>query len=103
MLGLDADKDFNRVLRDAGVDASRYLIRPIKDGIPGSTIVNDSQNAGREDLAGPSEIGAIPDGQFLAIIPKGGGYYYIPPIPNTGVKDNFFTNGNYNSCCTNYM
>jgi Dyp-type peroxidase family len=87
LLGLEADKDFNEALRDAGFDVSRYPLPPIKDGITGSPIVTDSQNTGREGLAGPSEMGAIPAGQFLAIVPMGGGYYYVPPIPNHSVKD----------------
>ena len=38
----------------------------------------ESQNTGREGLSGPSEIGVFPDGQFIATIPVGGGYYYYP-------------------------
>jgi Dyp-type peroxidase family len=41
----------------------------------------DTQNTGREGFAGPSKLGVIPTGQFLASIPYGGGYYFIPPIP----------------------
>ena len=87
LLGLEADKDFNQALRNAGLDASKYPVQPIKDEITGSPIVTDSQNTGREGLAGPSELGVIPTGQFLAIIPLGGGYYYVPPIPNKSVKN----------------
>jgi Dyp-type peroxidase family len=82
LLGLEADKDFIQALRDAGFDARRHPIH-----IAGSTTVTDSQNTGREGLAGPSEMGVIPAGQFLAIVPKGGGYYYVPPIPNKSVRD----------------
>jgi Dyp-type peroxidase family len=39
-------------------------------------------NTGREGLSGPSELGKIPTGQFLAIVPFGGGYYFVPPIQN---------------------
>jgi hypothetical protein len=67
LLGLESDNDFNDALRDAGFA--------------------DFQNTGREGLAGPSEMGAIPAGQFFAIIPMGGGYYYVPPIQNNSVKD----------------
>jgi Dyp-type peroxidase family len=87
LLGLEADKDFNQALRDAGFDVSRYPVQLIRDGITGSPIVTDSQNTGREGLAGPSEMGAIPAGQFFAIVPMGGGYYYVPPITNHSVKD----------------
>jgi Dyp-type peroxidase family len=87
LLGLEADKDFNQALLDAGFDVSRYLVQPINDRITGVPIVTDSQNTGREGLAGPSEMGSIPSGQFLAIVPIGGGYYYVPPIPNHSVKD----------------
>jgi len=40
------------------------------------------KETGREGLAGPSEHGVIPTGEFLAIVPLGGGYYFCPPIPN---------------------
>src|SRR5262249_24718716 len=41
-----------------------------------------TQQTGREGLAGPSELGTVPTGEFLAIMPLGGGYYFVPPIPN---------------------
>jgi Dyp-type peroxidase family len=58
----------------------------------------NSQNTGREGLAGPSELGEVPTGEFLAIVPFGGGYYFVPPFPNKSIKDlgqQFFKN--YNS------
>jgi Dyp-type peroxidase family len=42
----------------------------------------ETKETGREGLAGPSEHGVIPTGEFLAIVPLGGGYYFCPPIPN---------------------
>jgi Dyp-type peroxidase family len=53
----------------------------------------DSQNTGREGLAGPSKLGIKPSGEFLATVPLGGGYYFIPPIPNknmTEIGEQFF-------------
>jgi hypothetical protein len=47
----------------------------------------DTQNTGREGLAGPSELGVTPTGDFLAVIPFGGGYYFIPPIPDEGIHN----------------
>jgi Dyp-type peroxidase family len=47
----------------------------------------DTQNTGREGLAGPSELGVTPTGDFLAVIPFGGGYYFIPPIPDGGIHN----------------
>lgn len=47
----------------------------------------DTQNTGREGLAGPSELGVVPTGEFLAIVPLGGGYYFVPPIPNQKLAD----------------
>lgn len=67
LLGIEAENDFNQALRDA------------KDV--------DTQNTGREGLAGPSEFGVNPTGNFLAITPMGGGYYYVPPIPNKSIKN----------------
>jgi Dyp-type peroxidase family len=46
----------------------------------------DTQNTGREGLEGPSELGVKPAGDFLAIVPFGGGYYFVPPIPNKSIK-----------------
>jgi Dyp-type peroxidase family len=81
LLGLESDNDFNDALRNAGFDVMRYAVQPA------SAIVTDSQNTGREGLAGPSEMGAIPAGQFFAIKPMGGGYYFVPPIQNNCVRD----------------
>ena len=47
----------------------------------------DTQNTGREGLAGPSEHGVVPTGEFLAIMPFGGGYYFIPPIQNEAIPN----------------
>jgi Dyp-type peroxidase family len=47
----------------------------------------NTQNTGKEGLSGPSELGVIPTGQFLTIIPFGGGYYFVPPIPNRSIAD----------------
>lgn len=47
----------------------------------------NTQNTGKEGLAGPSELGVIPTGQFLTIIPFGGGYYFVPPIPSRSIAD----------------
>jgi hypothetical protein len=47
----------------------------------------DSQNTGREGLAGPSKLGVKPGGEFLATVTLGGGYYFIPPIPNKNITE----------------
>jgi Dyp-type peroxidase family len=47
----------------------------------------DTQNTGREGLSGPSELGVVPTGDLIAIIPFGGGYYFVPPIPNRRISD----------------
>jgi hypothetical protein len=47
----------------------------------------DSQNTGREGLAGPSELGVVTTGEFLAIVPFGGGYYFVPPIPDKKIAN----------------
>ena len=57
----------------------------------------NAQNTGREGLAGPSELGVVTTGKFLATIPFGGGYYFIPPIPNRDISEigqQFFENRN---------
>jgi hypothetical protein len=48
---------------------------------------DDTQNTGREGLAGPSELGVTPSGEFFAILPLGGGYYFVPPIPNRSIAE----------------
>jgi hypothetical protein len=67
MLGLEDEDDFNEALRE--------------------TRDHDTQNTGREGLAGPSELGITPAGEFLAIVTLGGGYYFVPPIPNQRIMD----------------
>jgi Dyp-type peroxidase family len=44
------------------------------------------QQTGREGLAGPSEHGTVTSGEFLAIMPLGGGYYFVPPIPDRAIN-----------------
>jgi Dyp-type peroxidase family len=48
---------------------------------------------GREGLAGPSQLGLTPQGNFIATYPIGGGYYFIPPAPHghlSEIADLFF-------------
>jgi Dyp-type peroxidase family len=47
----------------------------------------DTQSTGREGLASPSELGTTPTGDFLAVVPFGGGYYFIPPVPSGNIAD----------------
>ena len=47
----------------------------------------DVQTTGREGLSGPSELGVYPHGQFPITNTLGGGYYFIPPIPNKRISD----------------
>jgi Dyp-type peroxidase family len=87
-LGLD-DEAFNNALEEAGVvkpDIDKNFTSKDIDK-KDLSLVPDTQNTGREGLAGPSEHGVIPTGEFLAIVPYGGGYYFVPPIPNKSVKD----------------
>jgi Dyp-type peroxidase family len=48
---------------------------------------NDAQNTGRDGLAGPSKLGVNPAGEYHATVALGGGYYYVPPIPNKKLED----------------
>jgi hypothetical protein len=55
----------------------------------------NTQNTGREGLSGPSELGVVPTGDLIATMPFGGGYYFVPPIPNRRISDigqQFFDN-----------
>jgi deferrochelatase/peroxidase EfeB len=47
----------------------------------------DSQNTGKEGLSGPSENGVYPSGQLQVTHTLGGGYYFVPPIPNKKIAD----------------
>lgn len=49
--------------------------------------VPDTQNTGRDGLSGPSELGIYPEGQFPATLTIGGGYYFVPPIPNKKIMN----------------
>ena len=51
-----------------------HLFKEAKESAQNS----NTQNTGREGLSGPSELGTIPSGQFLATVPLGGGYYLYP-------------------------
>jgi Dyp-type peroxidase family len=87
--GLDNLEDFNQALQDAGIVNpdinNKFNSRDIdKNDL---SLVPDTQNTGREGLAGPSEHGTVPTGEFLAIVPFGGGYYFVPPIPKRRISD----------------
>jgi Dyp-type peroxidase family len=47
----------------------------------------DSENTGREGLSGPSENGEYPSGELEVTRTLGGGYYFVPPIPNKKIAD----------------
>jgi Dyp-type peroxidase family len=67
LLGLEDEDEFKHKIEDAKNE--------------------DAQNTGREGLAGPSELGVVTTGEFLAIVPFGGGYYFVPPIPHKKISD----------------
>ena len=48
---------------------------------------SDMQNTGREGLAGPSQLGVSPRGDFVVTTTQGGGYYFIPPIPDRKISE----------------
>jgi len=88
VLGLDGER-YDEALKESGVvepDINKDFTSRDIDMID-HKLVPDSQNTGREGLAGPSENGIVPTGEFLAIVPLGGGYYFVPPIPNKRLKD----------------
>jgi Dyp-type peroxidase family len=76
--GLD---DYDR-FEEAIKEAKSYELTSCSETMPEQESDCDVQNTGREGLAGPSELGVNPTGEFLAIVPIGGGYYFIPPILN---------------------
>jgi Dyp-type peroxidase family len=52
-----------------------------------------TQITGREGLSGPSELGVYPRGEFPVTVSIGGGYYFVPPIPNkkiSNITEQFF-------------
>jgi Dyp-type peroxidase family len=87
--GLDNFEDFNQALQDAGIvnpDINNKF-NSIDIDKNDLSLVPDTQNTGREGLAGPSEHGTVPTGGFIAIVPFGGGYYFVPPIPKQKISD----------------
>jgi Dyp-type peroxidase family len=86
-LGLLKNEDFNKALEDAGFDPKADPPKPLTDPKTGERLITDTQNTGREGLAGPSELGVTPTGEFLAIVPFGGGYYFVPPIPDRNLAN----------------
>jgi Dyp-type peroxidase family len=54
----------------------------------------DTQNTGRDGLTGPSKLGVHPRNLFFATRTLGGGYYFVPPIPNKDISligESFFS------------
>jgi Dyp-type peroxidase family len=47
----------------------------------------DTQTTGKEGFSGPSELGVFPRGQLSITLTLGGGYYFIPPIPNKRISE----------------
>jgi Dyp-type peroxidase family len=81
------EEDFNKALEGAGVVKVEIDNKFTSMDIDKNDLdlVPDTQNTGREGLAGPSEHGVTPAGEFLAMVPFGGGYYFVPPIPNNRI------------------
>ena len=70
------------VLRSGlGLDTAAYssVLQEAKD--------LDLQNTGKEGLGGPSQLGIYPRGDFVATVSQGGGYYFVPPIPNRRISE----------------
>ena len=97
--GLGRVDDFKNALSDAGVLNADDIVDDkgnVKSGSQpflqtdidrtNAELVPLTQSTGREGLAGPSEHGTVPTGEFLAIVPFGGGYYFVPPIPNKKIS-----------------
>jgi Dyp-type peroxidase family len=65
--------------------ARRQLSYTCSGVVSSATIHN--QNTGRDGLSGPSELAAYPQGQVAVTTATGGGYYFIPPIPNKKISE----------------
>jgi Dyp-type peroxidase family len=97
LVGLADEEDFKQAILDAlsrdqlealrGDAAKRKILGLEQDAAFDEAVGKASKEAplgqqtGREGLAGPSEHGTVTSGEFLAIMPLGGGYYFVPPIP----------------------
>lgn len=68
--------------KGASVPLSPHFDSPIK-----MSHNPDAQNTGKEGLSGPSELGVHPEGQAQVTVTLGGGYYFIPPIPNRQISN----------------
>lgn len=86
--GLFSKEELNNILANPAQKTLLGLDDPsVLDDLSKRLADDDAQITGREGLAGPSELGVNPTGEFLAIVPFGGGYYFIPPIPNGSIAD----------------
>lgn len=98
-LGLEIRDAFVEALGNAGVLNADDILDGNGNVKPGSQpflqtkidptnaeLIPLTQSTGREGLAGPSEHGTVPTGEFLAIVPFGGGYYFVPPVPNKKIS-----------------
>ena len=69
-----------RRLSRSDATISSHIQDALSDGID-----EDTQNTGKDGLSGPSELGVYPGGQVPITTTLGGGYYFIPPIPNKNI------------------
>jgi Dyp-type peroxidase family len=94
----DQRKNFNTMELARRHQYGRFTDTELKKGVvgPHSTHYDflvkashdpDAQNTGKEGLSGPSELGVHPEGQFPITVTLGGGYYFIPPIPNKKISE----------------
>ena len=71
----------------------RIMISPRNGPAAGELEGPEAHNTGRDGLSGPSELGVYPQGQVPITHTLGGGYYFIPPIPNkkiSNISEQFF-------------
>ena len=46
-----------------------------------------SQTTGKEGLSGSPDMKTKDDGEYVATIPLGEGYYFVPPITNKKISE----------------
>jgi len=85
-------REFNHVEIHKRRQLGRFTLaehQMLSSNITDTELTNDAntQNTGREGLSGPSENGVYQQGQLPVTTTLGGGYYFIPPIPNKKISD----------------
>lgn len=94
----DLRKNFSRQESETRLLHGRYTREELKKGAQSNYQASrngivkmldnpDTKSTGRDGLSGPSELGVYRHGQFPITHSLGGGYYFVPPIPQKKISE----------------